>query len=264
MIYRCQPPTSALKDYVRCYWLLESESPYTHYAMADTCAELLFHYNGLFNEVKSNGSFCTSFRSGLCGPSNQIKKFEIDRGFGLFGIYLYPHTLMLLAGMPVNELSNQMPSLDELLGNLGDELEEQIMLCSNWQERIERIEAFLVERIERNAIQHLPVVSAIKHIVHDSPSPSVKSLAARYSISERQLERKFLQYTGFSPKHFMRIARFRKAVGYYGNAPLKLTEIAHYCGYYDQAHFIHDFKRFSGVRPREFFAGKTQATAWLD
>ena len=74
-------------------------------------------------------------------------------------------------------------------------------------------------------------------------------------ISQRQLERTFKEYAGFSPKTFARILRFQSATNHYGTTKKTLTEIALDCGYYDQSHFIHDFSQFSGYTPSEYFLG---------
>jgi methylphosphotriester-DNA--protein-cysteine methyltransferase len=74
----------------------------------------------------------------------------------------------------------------------------------------------------------------------------------------------FKHFSGFSPKLFSRIIRFQSALNHYGKKEKKLTEIAYDAGYYDQSHFIQDFKEFSGHSPKEYFSGKTETTQWRD
>lgn len=92
----------------------------------------------------------------------------------------------------------------------------------------------------------------------------VEALAKQVFQSTRQFERTFKQFAGFNPKLFSRIIRFQTALGEYHNKDKSLTEIAYECGYYDQSHFIQDFKEFSGHNPKEYFSGKTEATEWRD
>jgi|WetSurMetagenome_2_1015567.scaffolds.fasta_scaffold185651_2 transcriptional regulator GlxA family with amidase domain len=94
----------------------------------------------------------------------------------------------------------------------------------------------------------------------------VSELAKTHNISSRHLERKFREYSGMPPKLYSRIARFQRAVRSYGSTTHgSLTSLALDCGYYDQSHFIHEFKTFSGYSPGQYFAGEAaEATCFLD
>lgn len=264
MIYRTIQPSPKLKDYVRFYWFLESDQPYTHYAMADVCPELIFHFNGRFDEVLENGKKELSLISGISAPTSQTRKFEIDSGFGIFGIYLYPHAIPLLFGIPAIELTNQMVELATLTRAFGADLEDEIMTSPTDEQRIAVIESFIETRLSKTQTVQLPVFEALNDIIKAQVAPKVSQLSCDYFVSERQLERQFLKFTGFNPKQFIRIARFHRAMQFYGGKEIRLTDIALDCGYYDQSHFINDFKQFSGVGPREFFSGKSPATLWRD
>jgi methylphosphotriester-DNA--protein-cysteine methyltransferase len=86
---------------------------------------------------------------------------------------------------------------------------------------------------------------------HDEAS--VSSVAGVLGVSERQLERRFLARIGVTPKRFATLRRFERAVARATIAP-SLTAAALDAGYYDQSHFIRDFRRFAGSSPREHFA----------
>ena len=91
---------------------------------------------------------------------------------------------------------------------------------------------------------------------------TVEQLAARFNLSERQFNRKFKEYAGFSPKMYMRLTRLNKAIKQQAaNKPL--SRIAYECGYYDQSHFIHDVKTFTGYHPSFYFSGKAEGTEWM-
>jgi len=232
--------------------------------MADVCPELIFHFKGRFDEVLENGKRELSFISGISAPTSQTRKFEIDCGFGIFGIYLYPHSIPLLFGISASEVTNQMVELETLTSNFGADLEYEIMTSPTDKQRIAVIESFIEKRLSKTQTVQLPVFEALKHIMKAQSAPKVKQLSSDYFVSERQLERQFLRFTGFNPKQFIRIARFHRAMQFYGGQEIRLTDIALDCGYYDQSHFINDFKQFSGVGPREFFSGKSPATVWRD
>ena len=255
-------PSNSVKDVVRFYWFLEGKEPYTHYSMADVCPELIFHYHGQFHEVLLSGKRELSFLSGISAPSSQTRKFSIDQSFGMFGIYLFPHAIPTLFDIPANELTNYMVDLDSLGRKIGTDLEDQIMMSTSAQERIGIIESFIIRRLQRKESPQLPVIDALKFVMQTERVPKVRDLTNDYFLSERQLERQFQKFTGFAPKQFIRISRFRRAINSCGNQNLRLTDIALDCGYYDQSHFINDFKQFSGLSPKDFFKDNAPAAQW--
>ena len=262
MRYYTISPSDCLRDFIRCFWVLESDLPYTHYSMADVCPELIFHYDGLFDEVLEGGKTERSFTSGIHGPGRHTRRFQIARSFGIFGVYFYPHAIPLLFDLPAEVCTDDMVGLTTWSKNLGGELEEKIMGAQTNPERATIVSEFVMHRLSRHRNLQLPVFKAINHIIHHETSANVKQLAANYCLSERQLERQFRQFTGMAPKLFCRIARFHTAMSFYGDKQVTLTEIALHCGYYDQSHFIHDFKAFSDHHPKAYFAGLSPATAW--
>jgi len=257
-------PSETTQNYVRFYWFLESDESYTHHSMADVCPELVFHYQGRFNEILANGQQERSFLAGINAPSSQTRQFSIDQAFGMFGVYLYPHAIPLLFDIQASDLTNQMVDIDILTRKYGSDLEERIMLSKSHEERVSIMETFITQRLQQQKETSLPVFKALQFIMKSEATPTVKDLTQDYFISERQLERQFQRFTGFSPKQFIRIARFQNTMQFYGSQELRLTDVALNCGYYDQSHFINDFKQFSGLNPKEYFKGKTTATLWRD
>lgn len=82
---------------------------------------------------------------------------------------------------------------------------------------------------------------------------SINELSNKFYISTRQLEREFKQKLGISPKSYMKIARLNEVNRKIQNGErVDLTEISYSTGYSDQAHFIRDFKNFTGESPKVF------------
>ncbi len=264
MKYQTYKPSERFTNFVKSFWVLESDEPYTHYSMADVCPELLFHYKGHFDELFDNGKIEKSFTAGIHGQTHSTRKFHINKGFGIFGVCLYPQTIPLLFGIPSTEVTNQMPDLNVLLKAEGDELEEKIAEAIDSNQRIKIVEGFIEHKFRLNQKEQLPVFSCIRTIIQKRGVLNIKQLADSHFLSERQFERQFLKFSGFGPKLFSRIVRFHSAMAQYGNNEKSLTEIAYETGYYDQSHFIHDFKKFSGHLPKEYFSGNSRATAWRD
>jgi len=233
--------------------------------MADGSAELIFHYQGQFNEILSSGELEKSFTAGIHGPSRTCRRFTIKQDFGIFGVYLYPFAVATLFSIPVTAVSNQMPDLISLLGKAGEELEEKVSLAPDTNSRVAVLSAFLRKKLMQNQAKKPPAVfTAIQTIIQSRGLVNIDCLADQTCLSRRQFERNFKNFSGFSPKLFARIIRFQAALKEYGNQHKSLTEIGYACGYYDQSHFIHDFKEFSGYHPSAFFNGKTTENNYRD
>lgn len=259
-------PPENLASYVRYFWVLEGEAsaykPYIHRSMADGCAELIFHYRGVFDELLQNASYEKSFSSGLAGPSQFFRRFLINQNFGIFGVYLYPFAVSQLFSFQGEEAKDQMVDLKSLLGSEANELEEKMMLAGNNAARVKIITAFLERKLVNVKKQQPGVFEAIKYVIQTNGLVKVETIARQNFQSTRQFERNFKRFSGFSPKLFSRIIRFQAALAEYNNKDKSLTQIAYDCGYYDQSHFIQDFKEFSGHYPKEYFSGKAESTEW--
>lgn len=263
MQYRTLPPPETLRDFVRFFWILESDgSPYTHRSMADGCPELIFHYEGVFDELKTDGHSEKSFTAGIHGQSQQYSRFTINKRFGIFGAYLYPFALPVLFNIPASACSNQLVDLSALPGSDLHELEERMLGAADNTERYNILTTFLEKRLLKNRQDASGLFSSVQLIIRQKGLVTVEQVAAKSGYSERQLERHFKTFSGFSPKLFSRIVRFQAALNEYGNRNKTLTEIAYDCGYYDQSHFIHEFKQFSGHHPRSYFNAQAEGTEW--
>jgi len=263
--YTIQPPQS-LKPYVRCFWVLEhefgaDECTYVYRSIADGCVEMVFHYQSTFDELVTDG-VAHNWQSGVHFQSSRYRRFETKQSFGIFGAYIYPFAVPYFFNVPSDRTSNEMLALDTFLGKEGDELEEKIMLAPSNQKRAEILAAYLEKRLLTARIKDDAIATSIKHVIHSDEIHTVEQLACRFNLSTRQFDRKFKEYAGFSPKMYMRLTRLSNAVKQQvSNKPL--SQIAYECGYYDQSHFIHDIKAFTGYHPGFYFSGKAEGTEWL-
>lgn len=264
MHYQTIPPPPHLAHVIRFFWVLEGDAGYTHYNMADACVELVFHYRGLFDEIADNGDTGKSFTAGVQGATHTLRRYTIDAGFSIFGVYFYPQAVPLLFTISAADLVNTTAELRYLLKGEGSILEEKIMLAKNNRERCDILCRFTEQRLAASRVADLPVFAAIRDIIHHRPSMNIQSLSQAYYLSERQFERQFKQYAGLSPKLFSRIVRFQSATAFYNRQVMSLGRLALECGYYDQSHFISDFRTFSGMHPKQYFSGRSGATDWRD
>lgn len=259
MNYKLIPPPRQLSDYVRFFWFLEAnasiDTPFVHHAFAYSCPEIIFCYKGQF---KFNVEFEPekNLASGIYGQTQTFSKVTSKVDFGVFGFYLYPHALPQLFRLPASELTNQSADIESLCGKEGEILEEKIMLAWNFEQRVKIACDFLEARLKNVKTEYSKIFSPVTLAPGFGNITSIKALADDSFLSMRQFERRFKEFSGFTPKLFLRIKRF--------NSVLKktlrdnsLTQLALECGYYDQSHFIHDFQKFSGCNPKDYFRPET-------
>ncbi|WP_426583399.1 AraC family transcriptional regulator [Mucilaginibacter sp. R-33] len=262
--FTIQPPAE-LKPYVRFYWVLEHElkpdhSSYIYRSVADACTELVFHYRSSFNELNGKNEQSPSL-SGIQFQTTQYRRFITTESFGIFGAYIYPFAVPYFFNIPSSQTSNLAFDFDTFLSRPGQELEEQIMVAGNNHKRAEILSAFLIARLRQNVLKDDRIAVAIRNVIHNKQYRTVAQLADAYNLSARQFDRKFKESAGFSPKTYMRLVRLQDALTQY-NADKTLTQIALECGYYDQSHFIHDVKEFTGYHPGFYFSGKAEGTEY--
>jgi AraC-like DNA-binding protein len=258
MTYYILQPSERLADYVQCFWIFEggasAELPFALRTPASGFPELLFHYKGTFDEQVSHNQCESSFTSGIHGQTSRYRQFTVSENFGMIGVRLYPYALKTLFDTPAVEFTNQLPDLFSFLKPTDISIHQRVFEAGTNPERVLIISNFLEARIKE--CTRPEIVYAVQHILKHNGSIGIKHLASECTTSQRQFERNFKELTGFTAKTFSRIIRFNALLKTHHHKAQSLTEVALDHGYYDQSHFIHDFKEFLGVNPHAYFSKK--------
>ncbi len=244
------PPCKELKGFVHHFWVASWEeqdqyTPATYYATASSLTEIVFAFRG--SQKHAELAF-----SSVQGQTSLPGQYPAGGFFSMFGISLYPHAIPAFFNLPASELNDQFLDPDILWGKQGDSITEKIALAASTHERIRIISDYFLSGLSRQRFDDSCALRAADHIRLSKGNVSIARLADDFCLSQKQFERRFRIYTGFTPKLYARIVRFENILNNY-KAFTHLTEAAHAFGYYDQAHFIHDFKSFSGYSPARFF-----------
>ncbi|UPK67843.1 helix-turn-helix transcriptional regulator [Chitinophaga filiformis] len=256
--YTIAPPVK-LAEYVQFFWVLEGSAtpvnPFFHRVMAESSPEWIFYCKGQFESPEGQRTPLSC----LSGQLQDFKKLYTSNDFCLFGIYLFPYAIPGIFGLPAHALSDQTVDTGTLLGREGQLLEQKIFAAADHMQRATIISQFILQRLAKSRETDSAVFTSIRQILFSSAALSIPALADSCCLSRRQFERRFVHYAGYSPKHFQRIARFNAVIKGFDKRPGSLTEMAYNCGYYDQSHFIHDFRLFSGYNPKAFFKNQKDA-----
>jgi AraC-like DNA-binding protein len=104
-----------------------------------------------------------------------------------------------------------------------------------------------------------PAVRFALHRFHATPGGNtISAVTDAIGLSPRRFVQVFREQVGLNPKLYCRVRRFRQVLGAIGaGGPVEWAEIALDSGYFDQAHFIHDFRAFSGINPSAYVASQT-------
>ena len=188
--------------------------------------------------------------AGVTGLQPSAKTYTYEANTGSLLVRFTPEGARCL-GVPVSELTARSVALDAILPRARvAQVHEQLAEARDAAARVAVIERLLA------ALPYEPdplVARAATLLANAHDEASVSAVARGLGLSERQLERRFLARVGVTPKRFATLSRFERAAARAATAP-SLTTAALDAGYYDQSHFIRDFRRFVGTTPSEHFA----------
>jgi len=261
------PPSPFLSRDLESFWYLESnikpKIPPREKILPDGCSELIFNLAEPFRRFHANGKIERQPQILLAGQMRSYAQIAPVGQVQLLGIRFRPGGAFAFLHVPMHELTDQIIEGSEVLGNWVNELQEKLMYGRSLRSRIELIEVALSQRLQKRWQSDRVIAEAVRRILATEGRVQVESLFADLGLSGRQVERKFQTMVGLSPKMLARIMRFQKIFKLAGQQPDSWSGIAHDCGYYDQAHLIHDFQQFAGQNPSAFLLAQTEMSSYL-
>ncbi len=231
-----------LKDYVHRFWTLSTRKSRSlqsaHYrVIPDGCFDLLIN--------------CQSDETLLAATTaNTYSIIDFNETIDYFGIRFLPSSIHYFFPFQLSEFVNSIVPGKELFDKDVAELEDQILKAEDVFERIRNVENYLTKRLDE------PInppdkrfINALNIILRSGGNSLIENEVSEY-ISSRHLRRMFSRYIGFSPKVFSRIVRFQTNLNFMLSQDEK-KYIDPNSNYYDQSHFINEFKKFYGLTPSD-------------
>lgn len=257
MKYKIIEPHQDLSTLVKCYWSLESpkeNTPTRNTIVPDGCMKLIFHYGDLYKHYTDNENSIFLPRCFLIGQLTKPYEVEPTGETGTFFVCFHPNGFLPFATFPIKKMENTAVPLEKLFGIDGQEIEQKILNANTTSERINLIETFLFNRLtDAETIDNI-VKSTVETILTANGQLSVNELSKQNNINRRQLVRKFSSTIGLSPKQLSKTIRIQATLKTLLTKEItSLTDLAYENEYFDQAHFIKDFKEFTGLTPKEFY-----------
>jgi len=189
----------------------------------------------------------------ICGAHSESFEIETSEPATIVGVHFKSGGAFPFLGLPAGELHNARLTLDTLWGNMARLLRERVCEAESPAAKLRVLEQALLEQATRPLTRHPAVAFALKEFNTAAPARSVSEVVEKTGLSPRRFIDVFRDEVGLTPKLYRRICRFQQLLQrIQGRQSIDWANTAVDCGYYDQAHFIHDFRTFSGLNPTTY------------
>lgn len=243
-------PTERLKPYIKYFVVSENELENEYKVFPSSGLVIGFQYKGQLTTIKDNKeSKLTS--AGITGISDSYKTFKNSANIGTLLVYFTEIGFTHFASHPANELFNLSLSLEDIFDKRSvTEVEEKLTISTTDKQRIKIVEQFLVTQLKDIQTDKL-IVEAVKLIYQSNGTIRIKELNEKLFISQSPFEKRFRKVVGTTAKKFASIVRFNTVLDNLNEAKI-LSKICYENNFFDQAHFIKDFKQYTGSTPENF------------
>lgn len=249
------PPSPLLRPYVQLIWCLEldtlSEFGPPERIAPDGIVELVLHYRRRMNVRFAGEDFAPQPSSSIVCQSRRYVEIRPPGPVGLISVRFRPWGALHFLGVPVSELADRIVPAEDVWGSVLSDFEDQFASAPGLHARVGLVERFLVSRLRQHRKDE--VETAVRTVWRHKGDVCIADLCHELGVSDRTAQRVFRAAVGMPPKGYARLTRFLHACALLRQpGRSSLAQVGYRCGYYDQAHFIGDFKAYSGMTPGEF------------
>ncbi|WP_206604274.1 AraC family transcriptional regulator [Aquimarina sediminis] len=238
-------PNTFLQEYIYCYWQLKTteklSSQFNYKVVSDGCIDILFEIN----------TPQESFVAGFC---KKYTEFLLNNEFNYVGVRFLPTMFTQIFNIDASDLSNMFQNLDDFVPKTSQFIKDHFHHELTTNEIKNIFDQYFTQLITKvdfnndnrlyNAVHIILKNQGVLHVVNDID----------VGVSPRQLQRLFKFYIGDTPKTFSKVVQFQNILKAKPTTQsLQQNKLFYDIGYYDQSHFIKDFKNFYGVTPSKAF-----------
>lgn len=238
-------PDLKLQPFIYCYWQLKTKQTlsekFNYKVVADGCMDIFFE----LDNPKDN------YVMGFC---EKFTEFPLENSFNYIGIRFLPTMFPQLFNVNAKELSNKFEHLQNIIPDTSDFIKNNLNATLNTEQIKNIFDNYLIEIISKtNFDWDIRLYDAIEIIYTKFGVIDIEN-DLNTGISQRQLRRLFEFYIGDTAKTFSKVVRFQNILNAKPSSQsLRQNKLFFDVGYYDQAHFIKEFKNFYGVTPSKAF-----------
>lgn len=255
MKFEAYQPCVQLRPYVQQFVISENDEAQTYKVLPGTSLVMGFQYAGRLS-YQNNDDAIPLAAAGVTGLMDGYRMFQNTANTGTVLVIFRETGAAQFFTNPVNELFRESLSLEHLFSAaVLNETRERLAVAANDAERIAVVEALLLAQL-RDTPTDLMVYKALQLIHHSKGAIRITELAEKLNTSQSPLEKRFRKIVGATPKKFASIVRVKNVIAALEHGDQDST--AFLAGYYDQAHFIKDFKAFTADTPEQFLKAVRQ------
>jgi len=263
MYYNEYRPSEELAGYIECYWVMKCDANFKatrELIVPGGRVEVMINIGIPVTFVSSTGEFFTLKNNiYVLGQRNTFFTTFFHPGIYMWGIRFKPASFYAFCNSPVSHLLNKLIEAAEIFdsANIGM-VYDQLITEQRSHRQLEIIETFIKTVLHAGKSPNDTYNETMALIANIHQHKSIYDFCTGNKIYYKKLERQFLQCAGYTPKEFFNIRRFYNAVRLIYKSEKSLTDICHSLGFFDQSHFIKDFKNYTALPPLKFIKEEYQ------
>lgn len=257
-VFRRRVPGSPLADFVAWFWYFEGlRCDYDRErVLPDGSGELVINLQDVPRrrfDPNDPGRSETFQRSWISGVQTKFLVIDVLQNSSMIGTHFQPGGLAPFVPGGAGEVSEQVVEADAVWGTAILDLRDALRHASSPDLKFNLLEEFLLRRLHDRWERHPAIVHALRRFTADPHQGRIDEVAGETGLSHKQFIERFRREVGLTPKRYCRIRRFQRVLAeIHAGRPVNWTELALAGGYFDQAHFINEFRLFSGLNPRAY------------
>lgn len=252
-------PENSLQDHIHSYFLIDlkkSEQSNQTHAMTNHpqgTVDLMFCLEGGVKLANFKGDSVDLDRIFLMAQQEGFFSIDFNPDSYIVGVVFYAESFKKLFNIPMEEVKNTGIGLEHNLNTEYLELFDQLASLNKEEFIPQLFDQFWKKQLNNVDYSFTDLDKIIQHIRKTKGTTKMDQLAIDANLSNRSLQRKIKEITGVTPKTYSTVMRFKEVMNLIGShQEIDWQDILYETGYFDQAHFIKDFKRYTGKTPSEF------------
>ena len=264
MVYRTYTPKPPLCHFVELLWYYQGGER-THAKeriLPDGSLSLVVNLNQ--DEIRvydpRRTERAVKFRgASVGGPHSEFSVIDTAEQKHVIGVHFKPGGGFPFFQLPVCELHNLHIALEDVWDQAANDLRDRLLEAPAVEDKFRVLESCLLQQMAKPMERHPAVAFALHHLQNGPQTRTISDLTHQIGLSPTRFIHVFREEVGLAPKLFCRVRRFQKVLRLIGRErDIDWAGVALSCGYFDQSHFNHDFRAFSGINPSTYQVHRTE------